>query len=428
VKVVQEIGRVRKATVLRKFLSMLQTGANSGAGAGGRHHHHGARGGAPSGDVVKFAGNVLGWLHQCIANESDALAPLFEDAVSCELTRADVLDQVFEGVCRHLRQRIEAALAEQNAVAPGRGAAAAHNAVPSDAAIVGLFRLEGILGFYGDTTEGLLGPSAALTLATKDLRLDVMRQFFEALQAAMRQLSAQCGSAPADLATPAPVAHVLQLLRAMLDSVQQSFVPHDARESEFSAVLGAIADPIVAMTSSTDVSLARGVEAAHDEGDAKHAAKVAAARCVFRINVYCSLLATMLAFDFTAGKQQKLTSLLEAEVAAFVDANSAAIAASCGFEERLAALEAGEATAAALGETMQGFYAYVYNAGALPIPLLECVQVLRIRERCGGDVTRRVCDRYAALVAAVEARYSEAEAKEIVYHAPQQMRVLLDVA
>lgn len=402
IKVMQDVAKVRRTAVLRRFLNVLSPAALATSG----------RGRSSSTDVVRLAGDLCAWVHQAIAEDSDALTPFFVGADNSAMTKTDVLDQIFEGICRQLKQAVEQALQECGCIGPNQN----RERVDGGPVLV-LFKLESVLNFYLGTTEALLGQSAALSETMREMRLDALRNFFELLQAITQRCHVAASHAvSSDLALPSEPTALLRLLKAMMDHLQASFVPHQQREADFAAVLGAVVDPLCSLADAA--TLPHSVAA--DQQDA--------ARDVLRINVLCSVMSVVLPYDFTTAKQAKLSAQLEDVIAAFTTKTAEALRRRLGIQDKLDHFEAGSAPSLdALQETLQGFYAYVYNMGALTIPQLDAVQALRMRDRIRIEVTSNVCDSYERLHTAIAAQLGDA-AKQVLFHTPEQIRVLLDVA
>mmetsp|Transcript_51694 Transcript_51694/g.159310 ORF Transcript_51694/g.159310 Transcript_51694/m.159310 type:complete len:442 (-) Transcript_51694:30-1355(-) len=415
-KAMMEIARVRKTTVLRRFLSRVASTQNT-SGSGGAAGSRGARGRrqAAAADVVRLASDLCAWLHQAVAEETDTLTPLFDadDAGTLvAVSKADLLDQIFDGVCRHLRDRLQQGLADAGCSAT----ALQERADPE--AVLTLFKLEGLLGFYLGTTETLLGQHAALSECLRSLRLDALRVFFESLQLSVKKTASVATVIAADLGVAPEVQALLRLLKDMMEHLQASFVPHQQREADFAPVLGAVVDPIVSLADTAELPGTAMAEQ-HDN-----------ARCVHKVNTICSVLSVILPFDFAAAKRTKLTTALEGMLVKFTSRNAEQLLSKFGITARISELAA-EGTAVdvrALKETATSLFAYVYNVEALSVPFLDRVEVLRIRDRVRADIARAVCDAYERLYNAAAERIGDAEQhKEVFYHPPEQLRSLLDI-
>jgi hypothetical protein len=418
-KALHEIARVRRTTVVRMFLNACTA----------THWAHretssarNVRGRKPAVDVLRVAGDLCAWLHQAIAEDSDLLSPLFsampvDVAVATPVTKVDLLDQIFEGVSRHLTDKIQQALAE----AGGTPEVLAER-VDLQVLLL-LFKLEGLLGFYLGTTETLLGQHASLTESLRNLRLDTLRIFLEALQITMRKLSNVVTVVPTDLSVPPDIQNILRALKSMMEHMQTSFIPHQQREVEFAPVLGAIVDPVMALAESAQLPATLPVD--------QHTN----ARDVHRVNTIVAILATILPYDFASLRQNKLAVTMEKVLAVFAERNVAALRTKFGLDARLAELKAADGGTPAdsdvvvesVRSTVSAFFAYIYNLEALGVPLLEHLSSLRIRDRLRVDITSGVCDTYAALYDASQVAMGLEKTRELLYHTPSQLRVLLDV-
>jgi hypothetical protein len=419
-KAMQEIARVRRTTVVRRFLNLTSSSALASAATSSVGSSRNLRRAAAV-DVLRLAGDLCAWLHQAVAEDTDMLTPLFDtrggpgasDSSATMLSKVDVLDQIFEGVCRHLRDKIHNALSEA-----GCTSVAVTERVDLDALLV-LFKLEGLLGFYLTTTEALLGQHAALSECLRGLRLDALRVFLEGLQAAMRKIAHTATVIPVDLAVPSEVHGILRMLRLMMEHLQASFVPHQQREVDFAPVLGAVVDPIVALADTAQLPATLPTDQREN------------ARDVHKVNCLCAILTAVLPFDFATARQAKLTASMEQVLVGFSQRNAAALRTKFGLDARYKEMTdtggGSDFDERALRDTASGFFTYIYNVEGLTVPQLAQLQALRIRDRLRVDITSAVCDAYERLYNATAARVTPEMLKEVLYHSPPQLRVLLDV-
>lgn len=441
-------------------------------------------------DVARFFADVLAWLHHCIAEESDIVSCFFahgsgssaanepsgasngeEDLTGASAASAfidirarDILDQIFEGVCKHLQSKFDAAVeialggsasdrssnGGTSSSSSGGGGAKQHppNFARQLSSLTTLFRVDGILAFYASIVSDLLGENAALSSAIRNTKLSVLKAFYDVLKAVT-----DAGMAPQhigdDLATPAETQQLLHVLREMLGVVQTSTMPHAQREAEIGPVLGAIVDPIPRLTRTVELPTAllvsvsrRRIDSASTDtvggpvddevlATATDPSFVALVRRVLRINILSSVLQVLLQYVFTEKKRIKLLADLDAEVDAYVVDAVAILLKRHGFEAKLATIRGGgELEREPTKDVLQAFYSYVYSAGTLAVPLLPCIQSVPLRNDLGSRVVMQICTDYEVLYRYVVDKMYAGDveaAKETVFHTPQQMKVLLDV-
>lgn len=389
-KVMHEVARVRKTAVLRRYYDLLTKGN--------------ARTGRPlealANDVARFFGDLLAWLHQCLAEEGDLLdslfvgAPLSSPTTSNEgdasgfgaVTKRELMDIIFESLCKHIKSRLETALEQRRTQA----LSSPHTV------IIAFFQLESILSFFTTKTTEILGAHAALTTLMTNARLEVLRTFFDMLRHATQKL---LQSRPRDVGVPHDVQELLRMLKAMMTHMDQSLVTHADREAEFAPVLGAIADPILAL--------------------AQHAELDEAKKSILKLNLLGALQGAMVGFSFAATKQAKVGELLQSECASFVEGTSAKLLSTFGLDER-----ARDGAPELTWGRLQQFFTYTATAGYLTIPFIDMVNSVRMRETIVASVTERVCAAYEGIFAAAP----PLEGIDAAALEPRKLRVLLDAA
>lgn len=380
-KVMHEMARVRKTSVLRRYYELMTKGS--------------ARVGRPlesmSHDPIRFFGDLFAWLHQCLAEESDLFDNFFHSAsghgahqpssagtsptepsasgtfaaqLNVPLSKEELLDIVFEGLCKHIRTKLEGAFDQHRKVLNG-STQALH------AAVVGAFQLDGILLYFVTKTSPLLGSSASLTKLLANAKLDNLKNFYDLLKAATLRLTQL---RIRDVSVPGEIGDVLRILKQMMDSMDASLVPYGEREKEFAPVLGAITDPLLALVQQPNNPSLEGLS---DE----------TRRCVLRINVLSALHLAVVGFSFAAARQQKIKGLLETEIASLTTASANRMLSNFGFDGNSLSPDA------AWG-AMQQLYSYTATSGTLPMPHLDGIQSIRTREAMQAAAIEQVCTAY----------------------------------
>ena len=398
-KVMHEVSRVRRVAVLRRFYDVA-----SNNGLESRHPH----------EAPRFLSNVLAWLHQCVAEEDDVLSVFFpvdppkQDAE--ELSKGAILDQIFEGLCKHLGDKIENTIA---ALGPQATRSSLFFADSTSSALTTLYRMEGLLRLYWEITGRLLGERASLTSLLNAKRLNTLRVFYDTLKDfAARMLTTN--AVPSDFSVPPSFHDAMNTMKAMMDTLQSSTVPHSEREAEFAPVLGAVVDPLPA-----------GIERIFA---AEGAGFPNGARQIFTINLLACVRSTLAPYSFTAGKQRRLDEQVSEEIGHFVDTATHSLLRRLGLEEHAAAIEAGASVnPLALANTLHSFYSSVFNVGSLSIPLLENIQSFQLRESARSRITLSVCRAYDIIYATATADPAVAADETIAKNTPSQVKVVLEV-
>jgi len=241
--VADEVVAARHSAVFQRLIVALTRGDGPPAG-GGRYGGAGSSGGGSAGgggggtrpielhahDPRRYVADMLAWTHQALAGERElvyalfgppggatddgdnaaaaaaaspalavAAAPFDNDDGSPALAPVDptdLLDRIFESVCRPLKARIDQVLL----MSP-----------PPPTAL----QIQQLLAFYHGLAARVLGSRAALSLALASLRDAARRAFLAALKAQGDRLLRAPPAPPADLAPPLAVPQALALLREL---------------------------------------------------------------------------------------------------------------------------------------------------------------------------------------------------------------------
>ncbi|KAJ9459431.1 Conserved oligomeric Golgi complex subunit 6 [Diplonema papillatum] len=403
---IKEVAKVRRGVLVRRFVTS--------AGRTGSRHESGH-------DPLRSVSDVLAWVHQIAAEENDLIDNFFtshvakpegdartQREVTFEVSRADTLDQTFEGLVKHLRSKIEQTLE----VAPPT----------NEANLVFYFRLESILQFYCCMVPPLIGQNAALTNLLNYLKLTTLKNFFDLLKAMSDRILSCHVTVTADLLPPPIIRDALGKLRVMIDTLADSLIPPEDREKEFSAVLSGIVDPLLTV-----------IEKVDDIDLPSHT--------ILTINTLQLILSTFGEQTFTQTKAMKLNARLEAEVAKFVSIQSEVLLKRSGLAEVVHSIRGNKAAAdrqplSAMSatspehvhEAVQSFYKYMYTLSSVAVPMLvDKIHAAKVKEMIGSRATRSICSAYETVYEAVTDpanRYKEP--RRMLQHTPDNVRTLLD--
>ena len=394
----RDLAQVRRTTVVRKLFLVLSEKEAAGGGGG-------------ASDPLHFIADVLAWVHQCVAEEADLLdnffavpaaaappaaaaaaataeapagsAPATAEATPLlsasgaifEVSKADLLDTVFEGTVRPIRVKVEAAL----------------QATPvedQEHSLVTFFKLESILQFYCSMVSRLLGKNAALSQLLSELKLTTLKNFFDVLKKVSDKILASTCHTGSDLAPPPVIYEALGKLRLMMDTLADSLTPPEDRESEFSAVLSGIVDPLLTV-----------VERVGDLDAASHATLL--------VNCLHLTLSTFSEQPFTRNKSRRLEEKVAREVGKLVALQSELLVRRSGLAEVVGkivdeAANGGTQPLAAFSTTspdavqdaVQTFYKYMYTLGSASLPLGERIQSAAIKQDVNTRTIKAICDAY----------------------------------
>ena len=162
---------------------------------------------------------------------------------------AELLDTVFESICRPLRVRIEQVL--MSAPAP-----------------LLCFRLAQLLSFYLATVERLAGAGSQLAEALRGCRAMALRTLGEALKGRGDKLVRYPPPPPRDLAPPAALLEGADLAAELVECFEQSYEAQQGAGAgkDFAAVLAAAVRPLVEMCERSSEALNPDAASRVDEG------------------------------------------------------------------------------------------------------------------------------------------------------------------
>jgi hypothetical protein len=375
VQCMQEVAKGRRTAVVRNFFDALS--------AGDRPID------AHTSDALRYVGDVFAWVHQSVAEENELLQNFFDKKVSrvasdtdsddaAELTKFDLLDQIFEGLCKHLKVRVEQVLGTTS------GAQSSNMVV--------LFKLENILEFYAQAIPEILGPNAVLSGLLLDLKNGTIKSFFELLKNMSTKLLSDPMEVPSDLTAPAVVHDALDKLTTMMETLSTSIIPKEEREAEFAHVLSAIVDPLVTLC-----EMAQGLDAL--------------SKSIFTVNCLYTMQTALVGYAFTKGKMDKISKMVDQEVGVLEKEQVAALLSRFGLDEKVQQLESKPPDVAlstlpstsqtAMADAMQALHGYLEINAAAVVPQSERILSLRLRQQVNFHVAEAVCSAYECLWAAI---------------------------
>eukprot|EP00760_Papus_ankaliazontas_P020255 PhM_4_TR18281/c0_g2_i1/m.78911/K20293/COG6, COD2; conserved oligomeric Golgi complex subunit 6 len=397
-KAMEEVVRIRRTVVVRMFFDALTRGA-----CPIEMQAH---------DAVRYVGDIMAWVHQSVAEESELLSVFYRNishTEGIETTTRDLLDSIYEAMCKHIKVRID------------QSVESTQTSAPQGQYLVTMFRLEHLTSFYAHTLGGIMGENASLVLMLSDCKLLLSKLFYDALKIMCDKFNTMEIVPPVDLSVPPVIQDSIAKLKQMLDTVQSSLIPAGDREEEFSVVLGAIVDPLLSLPSLLSGDIER------------------PARMVLQINTLCVLHALLAQYEFTTEKVAKIQSILDRDVTTYINLQVEALRRFFGFDDKLDQIrnqaEGTQLSSYApthptvMRETMQAFISHVYRTGNISVPYADKISLVRVRELVQSSVSAQVCTSYNVLYDAVHtASNGYPDPDTIAQHNPAQIRTLLDVS
>lgn len=430
----------RRSLNVRRFILALTRGGPNGIPRPIEMHAH---------DPVRYCGDMLAWVHQAIATDSEFFRVLFDGdmelvapagpevpgeasgAHEASRTSASMVGRAFDGVARPLAVRVEQTLA------------APHGLVIA-------YKLVHLLAFYAHTFNALVLGSP-LAHALGECRTAASRAFQHELRLLVDSIEASAAASPAGYdysvmtaATSLGATHatldVAQRLSALLEVAQSSPLPESDKHADLAPLLDAVLAAVLRVCEQQFPSRTAG------ESDA-----LSADALVFRINNVSCLLAALARFDAeTRAWREQMQRDVDAWLRDLSERQAQQVLERCGVApllRRIQAFLSGElahgASAAAASPGLDGatvsraLAAFCAAAEALAFPLEDQLSQPALGDRARQLTARALAAAYEFVVAFVRderrgyvvATAADAAAPGVVAlrHSAEQMRTVLEL-
>lgn len=285
--------------------------ALTGASANGKEDHSVKPIELAAHDPLRYAGDMLAWIHSAAVSEREALEVLFvsdgdEIARDIQAGRAneiwrladedgeaapefdaqkalgELVDRDLSSAARILRQRVE-------------------QIIQANEETILAYKLANLLNFYRVTFAKLLGGKSVLVGALDALETEALRQFRSLVRDHIAALQGDFQHAPADCGPPDFLHDALKQLAAIMGTYETSLTASGNREQDFQPILAEALDPFV-------------------EGCRTMAANMRAPDdALFGINCLMAAKAAISPYDFTRARAEKLQSDIDEEARKLVD-------------------------------------------------------------------------------------------------------------
>lgn len=423
---------------MRRFILALTRGGPNGIPRPIEMHAH---------DPVRYCGDMLAWVHQAIATDSEFFRVLFDGdidlvtTVSQEAqgedsqdannnTSTSMVGRAFDGVARPLAVRVEQTLS------------APHGLVIA-------YKLVHLLAFYAHTFDALVAGSP-LAHALGECRAAANRAFQHELRLLVDSIEASAAASSAGhdysmmtTATSLGATHatldVAQRLSALLEVAQSSPLPESDKHADLAPLLDAV--------------LAAVMRVCEQQFPSRSAGDSGADALVFRINNVSCLLVALARFDTeTRAWRDKMQRDVDAWLRDLSERQAQRVLERCGVAPLLRRIQAflsdelsHEASAAAApgldGATVsRALSAFCAAAEALAFPLEDQLSQPALGDRARQLTARALAAAYEFVVAFVrDERRGYAVVSETtaagdasavavaLRHSPEQMRTVLEL-
>eukprot|EP01114_Cavostelium_apophysatum_P003972 TRINITY_DN14104_c0_g1_i1.p1 TRINITY_DN14104_c0_g1~~TRINITY_DN14104_c0_g1_i1.p1 ORF type:complete len:708 (+),score=123.47 TRINITY_DN14104_c0_g1_i1:88-2124(+) len=424
-----EVASTRNKTIVRSFLIALTQGGPNGMPRPIEIHAH---------DPLRYVGDMLAWIHQALASESELVHGLLEEKPTngknqsfgslsmtpgmpasahkseqrmVEDTSAidvlSVLNTIFEGVCRPFKIRIAQVLLSNQSNKLG---------------MVLIYRLSNLLDFYARTIRKMMKDGAALLVTLDECKQDSLKVFYDMLKDFGDKLQRSPPAVPSSLAPPHEIHESISRLKDVVNIFDHSLVPMNEREAEFRPVLSAIIDPLVQACNLSASGLS------------------ASDMSVFMINCLSVMQSSLASFDFASSRIEMLSAHIKAHMDTLVAEQTSILLTSCGLtgkmnilhsvskEEPLASISLMDRKS--VTDTIRAFESLLGDStGALMMPQCDRLSNAQLRAQARLQVNQLIYDSFLVFYEAIlDPKNQYPEADSYFLYKPDHVKTMLMLA
>ncbi|KAL0476993.1 COG6 [Acrasis kona] len=361
-------------------------------------------------DPVRYIGDILAWIHQSAASERELVdsllsndesepgTPTSSSSSSLQSYSFGVLDETFQVLNAHLKDKIDQIL----------------NGERVD--MIVYFRLGHLMELYRFTIGKLLGMNSSLPCYLSELRSMVDHCFYDVLQKQQVVVSLTLNLKP-----PNDMVDLMHKLTDILNTLNQSMVPQESREQEFSNIISAVVDPILSNLSST-------ITSQENISD----------MYVFIVNCHALLHNTLSPYDFATKKSEVVMAETDKIMEQFISFQSDQLLTNVGIKQILDLIKNNQKPLSAVDGLkpeqmslfMQSLYVHLFSTSTLLLsPQQQCDKIssTRLKVYSKNRITTALSDAYAQVYACIQDLENQYDnAKEIAFRTPQQVKILLE--
>ncbi|KAI6659982.1 oligomeric Golgi complex subunit 6 [Oopsacas minuta] len=374
VYVLDDYVTTRRSSLVRSFIDSLTLGGPGGNPKPIEMHSH---------DPVRYASDLLGWLHQAMASENELLVALLLQDIPDSVVSVDkseipmLLNRICEGASHMVKVRLEQILS---------------NVIDS----MDLFRISNNIRFYQNVYHGFLGDNSELLKFVADMYELSLKLFAKHLNGHASKLLESVSEPPFDLEPTIQFTESLTLLRSILSLENTSVAPLEGNRPLLHTIYESLVAPLIeyaTISASLDSTLSQ------------------AELLIYQINC-CDRLHQGLALYYSTGEEtgfEKLLVQLQThqdrliqEQASFFLSKAKLniihmhyLTADKSYEGALSLYSGLESDS--LLQAILSLQQLLALPDQHPIPQLDCLRSKKIRDYILGSGMRLVCDFYTSL-------------------------------
>lgn len=265
----------RRNAILKLFIDALTKGGPNGNPRPIELNSH---------DPLRYMGDMLAWIHQSTASENEYLRSLFrkfKDNIDLEKNIKDNLGIIMDGVCRALKIRIEQVLVSQQDTI--------------------LYKISNLIKFYDYTIRTRINENCELLQTLNEMYNLSYKMFLNSLNIHATRLLEKTEPPNFELLPNDDFRRTLTLLKDIFDSYNNSVVSLDSKKEDYAQILNCVIEPMLQMASLSAINLP------------------VIDMAVYMINCIYTIYSTLLLYEFTDKKLEKLEAQIEAHLDTLVN-------------------------------------------------------------------------------------------------------------
>ena len=220
VYVLDDYVSTRRSTLVRSFIDSLTLGGPGGNPKPIEMHSH---------DPVRYASDLLGWLHQAMASENELLVALLQGNKNMQVDKLEMpmlLNRICEGASHMVKVRLEQILS---------------NVIDS----MDLFKISNNIRFYQNVYHGFLGTQSELLKFVADMYELSLKLFAKHLNGHASKLLESVSGPPFDLEPTIQFTETLTLLRGILSLENTSVAPLEGNRPLLHTIYESLVAPLI---------------------------------------------------------------------------------------------------------------------------------------------------------------------------------------
>lgn len=397
-----EVANTRSATIAKGFIIALTQGGPNGIPRPIEIQTH---------DPPRYIGDMLAWIHQNIASETELINSLVHDphfVIQTGNTSDDVgsinigrvVDTTLDGVIRPFRSRLSQVLG-------------------SHPNVVVVYKLSNILDFYSRTIGKIVGRKSQVVTSLNECRQESLKVFYDLLKEYGDHLQRSPPTAPPNLAPPPEVYDAVNRLVDIMSIFETSLVPIDEREAEFKPVLSAVLEPLINACTLSGTPLGLSDVA------------------VYLINCLHVMQTALSSYDFTANRVETIGAHIKIHMKTLVKEQTDLIFSNCKMANTLGILGTYDSVIPmpqipglnekSIAEAAHSFELLLLDPSALLMPQCDRLLNSQLRTYARSKVSQLIYESYLFLYNTImDPKNNYPDPKSLFIYTPDQVKTMVD--